>query len=69
METLEKLANQVTALKPVDKLKLVDIILYSLDKTNPEIEKAWIAEAEARYEAYKKGHLKATDWEEIKKRY
>ena len=41
----------------------------NLDKPDPDIEKSWIAEAEARHEAYKKGELKAIDWNEIKKRY
>ncbi len=69
METIEKLAYKASALKPIEKLKLVEIILYSLDKIDPEIEKAWLVEAEARYEAYKRGELKSIDWEDIKKRY
>jgi putative addiction module component (TIGR02574 family) len=69
METFEELAHKASILKPVEKLKLVEAILYSLDKIDPEIEKAWVAEAEARYEAYKRGELKVIDWEDIKKRY
>jgi len=48
---------------------LVEAILYSLDKPDPDIEQCWIAESEARYEAYKRGELDAIDWEEIKKGY
>ncbi len=69
MESVDNLARQAIELKPVERIKLVEAILYSLDKPDPEIEKSWIAEAEARYEAYKKGELQATDWNEIKKRY
>jgi putative addiction module component (TIGR02574 family) len=69
MESVDNLARQAIELKPVERIKLVEAILYSLDKPDPEIEKSWIAEAEARYEAYKKGKLQATDWNEIKKRY
>lgn len=36
---------------------------------DPEIEKKWIAESEARYDAYKRGELQAEDWNEIRKRY
>jgi len=69
METVEQLARKAANLRPVDRLKLVEAIIYSLDKIDPEIDKAWVAESEARYKAYKKGELEATDWENIKKRY
>jgi hypothetical protein len=36
---------------------------------DPEIEKKWIAESGARYDAFKRGELHAEDWEEIRKRY
>ena len=69
METVEQLARKAVNLTPVDRIKLVEAIIYSLDKIDPEIEKAWVAEAEARYKAYKKGEIKTIDWETIKKRY
>jgi putative addiction module component (TIGR02574 family) len=69
METVEKLAKQAIELKPVERLRLVEAILFSLDKTDPDIEKSWVAESELRYEAYKQGGLKAHDWNDIKKRY
>ncbi len=69
METIDQLAQKAMELKPTERIQLVEAILYSLDKPDMEIEKSWIAESEARYEAYKQGDLGATDWEEIKKRY
>ncbi len=69
MESLDKLAKKVMGLKPTERIRLVEAILYSLDKPDSGIEKSWIAESEARYEAYKRGELKAIDWEGIKKRY
>ena len=69
MESVDKLAQKAIGLRPLDRIKLVEAILFSLDKPNPEIEKCWIAEAEARYEAYKRGELEVTDWNEIKKSY
>ena len=61
--------KKATGLQPIDRIRLVEAILYSLDKPDPDIEQSWIAESEARYEAYKRGELDAIDWEEIKKRY
>lgn len=69
MDSINKLAQQAIALQPTERIKLVEAILYSLDKPNPEIEKSWVAESEARYEAYKRGEIDAVDWNEIKKRY
>jgi putative addiction module component (TIGR02574 family) len=66
---LEKIAKQAIELHPVDRLKLVEAILFSLDKIDPEIEKSWIAESEARIEAYKKGEIQAINWDDIKGKY
>ena len=69
MEALEQLAKKAIGLRPIERIRLVEVILYSLDKPDLDIEKSWIAESEARYEAYKRGELEAYDWDEIKKRY
>jgi putative addiction module component (TIGR02574 family) len=69
MESVEQLAKKAIGLQPVERIRLVEAILYSLDKPDPEIEKSWIAESEARYQAYKRGELEVKDWKEIKKKY
>ena len=69
METVEQLTKKAAELQPIERIRLAEAILYSLDKPDPDIEQSWIAESEARYEAYKRGELGAIDWEEIKKRY
>jgi len=69
MESVDQLAKKATGLQPIERIRLVEAILYSLDKPDPDIEQSWIAESEARYEAYKRGELDAINWEEIKKRY
>ena len=69
MESLNELAKRAIELAPVERIRLVEAILYSLDKPDHDIEQSWVLESEARYEAYKRGKLDAIDWEEIKKRY
>jgi putative addiction module component (TIGR02574 family) len=69
MESLSQLAKKAIELEPVGRIRLVEAILYSLDKPDHDIEQSWIAESEARYAAYKRGKLDAIDWEDIKKRY
>ena len=67
METLDQLAKKAIGLRPKERIRLVEAILYSLDKPDQDLEKSWVAESEARYQAYKRGELKAYDWDEIKK--
>ena len=69
MESAETLAQKAVRLRPAERLRLVEAILFSLDKVDPDIERSWAAEAEARYEAYKRGEIEAVDWEDVKKRY
>jgi putative addiction module component (TIGR02574 family) len=69
MESVEQLAQKAAILEPADRLRLVEAILFTLDKIDPDIEQSWVEEDEARFEAYKRGEMKAVDWEDIKKRY
>ncbi|MBC8181677.1 addiction module protein [candidate division KSB1 bacterium] len=67
--TKENLLKDAKLLNPVERLQLIESLLESLDKPDHQIEQLWINEADARHEAYKRGELKSTDWEDIKKRY
>ena len=69
MESVDQLAKKAIRLRPTERIRLVEAILYSLDKPDIDVEKSWIAESEARYKAYKRGELEATEWDEIRKRY
>ena len=69
MESIREVFQRAVQLDPADRIQLVEAILETLDKPDPFIEAAWLAESEARYEAYKRGDLPATEWEEIRKRF
>ncbi|MBW2737889.1 MAG: addiction module protein [Deltaproteobacteria bacterium] len=47
MESVDQLAKKATGLQPIERIRLVEAILYSLDKPDPDIEQSWIAESEA----------------------
>ncbi|MFH1645001.1 MAG: addiction module protein [Candidatus Omnitrophota bacterium] len=64
----KQLKKETLSLKSIDKIHLVEMILESLDKSDPEIEKEWVAESEARYKAYKQGKIKVIDYDAVKKR-
>ena len=69
MDSVEQLAEKAVKLEPVERLRLVEAVLFSLDKIDPDIERSWVAEAEARYGAYKRGEMEAVDWDDIRKRH
>ncbi len=69
MESVSQLAKKAIEFEHVERIRLVEAILHSLNKPDRDIEQSWIADSEARYAACKRGELDAVDWEEIKKRY
>ena len=60
-----ELASMAAKLPPSDRLQLVETILATLDKPDPEITAAWSAEAEDRLAAFRRGELAAVDESEV----
>lgn len=60
-----ELASQAAKLPPNERLQLVETILATLDKPDPEISAAWAAEAQDRLAAYHRGELAAVDESEV----
>jgi Putative addiction module component. len=50
---------------PNDRAALVETLLLSLDKPDPEIDALWLKEAEDRLAAYHSGELGAVDAEQV----
>jgi len=69
MESVDQLAKKAFGLQPTARIRLVEAILFCLDKPDADMEQSWIAESESRYEAYNRGEIEAADWDEIKRRY
>jgi putative addiction module component (TIGR02574 family) len=59
------LAAQAAKLPPSERLQLVETILATLDKPDPEISAVWAAEAEDRLAAYRSGELATVDESEV----
>jgi len=66
IETLEKQAERLPA---AEQLRLVEHILSTLDKPDPEIDAAWAIECERRLAAYGKGETTARDASEVLAKY
>jgi hypothetical protein len=63
----EELKKETLQLKPLDKVRLLEIIIKSLDEINPEIEKVWVDESEKRYANYKASKLDSVSFDAVKK--
>lgn len=56
------------SLNPIDKICMIEMLLDSIDKPDPEIEAAWVAESGRRYAAYKRGEIQGSTLDDVKKR-
>lgn len=62
----QEIVAQALKLDPAERFDLVDqILLHSLDKPDPEIDRVWLEEAEKRLAAYRAGKVKGIPAEEI----
>lgn len=69
MAAPKDLLERVLSLSATEKAELVDKLLSSLDRTDPEIDKLWATEAESRIDAYERGRLKAVSLEKVMEKY
>lgn len=61
----EELVSLAARLPASERLQLVESILATLDKPDPEIAAAWAGEAQDRLAAYKRGELSAVSEEDV----
>jgi putative addiction module component (TIGR02574 family) len=56
-----------TALKlpPDERFALIDELMHSLDRPDPDLDRIWIEEAERRLAAYRSGRVQGVPAEDI----
>lgn len=64
MEARE-LLDSALKLAPEERFALVDEILHSLDRPDPEIDRLWIEEAQRRLAAYRRGEVQGIPAEDV----
>ena len=69
MLAIEQIFTEISPLKPLDKLQLIEKILNSLNQTNKAIEEIWANEAENRVKAYDNGHLSVVNEDDVFGKY
>jgi putative addiction module component (TIGR02574 family) len=65
MLAVELIFNEVSPLKPVEKLQLIDKILNSLNPSDKKLEDIWAKEAEDRIEAYDRGLISTVNEDDV----
>ncbi len=65
----ETLIEQARALPPQDRIALVENVLDSLDRADPDMDHLWAREASERLAAYRRGELAAKDLSDIVAKY
>lgn len=61
----KEILEQAMALKPEERLMIVEGLLKSLDEPDQKIDEIWAEEAEARLKAYREGRLESIPIEEV----
>ncbi|MEW6266244.1 MAG: addiction module protein [Thermodesulfobacteriota bacterium] len=69
MTTFNKIMKEAMALKPTEKVELIDKLLSSLDVPDAEIYESWALEAENRIEACERGEIKTVTLEKVLEKY
>ncbi len=69
MATSKDLFQEAMHLSPLQRAKLTDRLLSSLDMPDKTLDKKWAEEVEDRIEAYEKGDLKIVSLEDVLKKY
>lgn len=67
--TIKELFNQTKAMKPLEKARLVDLILADLNKPDAEIESAWLKEVQRRKLNLKSGRTKSLPYHQVMGKY
>ncbi len=65
--TVKNIEKNILQLSPVQRLRIVENILASLNKPDQTIERAWGLESDKRLAAYKEGKVKGIGLESVKK--
>ncbi len=60
-----ELLEEARKLDPAERFELVDAVLQTLDRPDPEVDRVWLEEAERRLAAYRAGRVRGVPVEEI----
>ncbi len=68
-ERIRTITEEVERLPVPDRVRLVELLLASLDKPDPDIDRAWAEECDRRLDRYLQGETTTLDAEEVLAKY
>ena len=63
--SITSIAEEAEHLPAADRARLVELLLATLDRPDPEIDQAWAEESERRLAAYLRGDTTARDAKDV----
>jgi len=63
--SITSITEEAERLPAADRVRLVEHLLATLDKPDPEIDRAWAEESERRLDAYLRGDTTARDAKDV----
>lgn len=69
MATPIDLIHEIEKLPPVERTRLVDMVMRDIICPNSDIDKVWAQEASNRWDAYKKGEVQPIPYEKVMSKY
>ncbi len=69
MATAEEIIRDIQRLSTVDRVRVIDKVIRSTIKPDPDIEKIWVRECEARWVTFEKNSELPISYEEVMKKY
>jgi putative addiction module component (TIGR02574 family) len=63
--SITSIAEEAERLSAADRVRLVEHLLATLDKPDPEVDRAWAEESERRLDAYLRGDTTARDAKDV----
>jgi len=63
--SMQELMDEVVSLPIEERARLADVLLNSLNRSNPEIDRVWAEEATKRLEEIRSGKVKTVPIDEV----
>ncbi|MBF8270087.1 MAG: hypothetical protein HW386_1796 [Gammaproteobacteria bacterium] len=64
-EAAKKIFQEAIKLPAMERASLIEELLSSMDKPDPELDKLWVKETEDRLAAYRRGDMKSYTADEV----
>ncbi len=69
MPTAKELVQEIERLSPAERVRLIDTVIKGTINPDAEIERIWVKEAQARWDAFERGEVLAVPYESVMDKY